>query len=985
MNEATNPETPRELEQVLTTLDWSKVKHPEDGVAVVLAQLGKTPKSATRTLLKFLAKLLGMHHNDSDSAECPFWAKSWLDGATREELGQLAQVLTTASVPSTVRARAIDAAWYRRACSPTLACEAISAYLEAATALLGLEHWLLAHSCVRRAVMLSAELRPRSDEHQALLHRLAELLEEVGPRDPSYCTQRIMLLLITQGYRDGGSMPALANALAARAIEQHDYQRAQRYLETKVAWHRHRGEPDEELDATADLAVCLEDSARVYVAENVHAAIRSQTQAVTAWRRLGDSTKAEAAQRRLRKLQRRSVPKSSILMGDLSESVSQAREAVSGKSPMEALIALAFLGETHRLVRLEQYSKERLKNNIYHAFVPRVSVTATAREQNIPPETDESNVNEARVNGIRAMQVFARGSIVPATSRVQVEHRFTWQDLSVLVENLRFFSLDQGRSFARGLALGFDGEYCLAAHVLLPHLQRSLRNWMEARGMVVGNLVDSGLRDEFELGTLLATAQLKDLLGENEHFELELLLGHKYGSNLKNELARGLFATCPQDALCAYFWWRMLRCLVVLSGAVDVVEISPGFSELSYPSRLDHYLSARPHRLAMAQQQLEQRLPPVADPLELAAECGNTELVRELLNAGADPFRPGCRNEIPLVKALGRGHLETAQVMLSAVPEAERGQGLQAALFYSVYPRDLAAVHYILKHFPDICNEPVDSTEESLLHFAATHGKLELARALLNAGADPLRFNLVGRTPLVKALLEEHFETAQVLLSAVPEAKRRSQLKAALDFCVYARNLRAVHYILKHTPDIYDEPVQSGCESPLDGAATRGDADLLRLLLACGPCRIEGVSATHEHRPGYTALMSAVLAGGLDAVRVLVDGGADLRAREQRGGYTPLMFACYMDKRGESAQIAAFLLARGAELDVQAYDGCTPLMIAAEDGQYDVAQTLLRFGPRLDVRDRGGRDVFELARVRPSHHRVDELLAEYVSGYATRL
>jgi ankyrin repeat protein len=304
-------------------------------------------------------------------------------------------------------------------------------------------------------------------------------------------------------------------------------------------------------------------------------------------------------------------------------------------------------------------------------------------------------------------------------------------------------------------------------------------------------------------------------------------------------------------------------------------------SDLDGAARSDESPRPLPSFSVMAQKEFERSPPPLAEALESAADCGNTELVRDLLNAGANPQRPGRRGEIPLTKAI-------------------RG-----------------------------C----------------------------------------------------HFETAQVLLSAVPEAEHRSQLKAALRSSVYAQNLLAVRYILKHSPDIYDEADDSSGESPLEGAAARGDPDLLRLLLACGPCQVEGATSTHEHsfNAGHTTLMSSVLSGSLDAVRVLVNAGANVRAREQRLGYTPLVFACYTDKRRESAQVAGFLLERGAELDVRAHDGSTPLMVAVAAGQYEVILTLLRFGPQLKVRDKNGRDVFDLAQLR-ENRRVDELLATYCSA-----
>ncbi len=88
-----------------------------------------------------------------------------------------------------------------------------------------------------------------------------------------------------------------------------------------------------------------------------------------------------------------------------------------------------------------------------------------------------------------------------------------------------------------------------------------------------------------------------------------------------------------------------------------------------------------------------------------------------------------------------------------------------------------------------------------------------------------------------------------------------------------------------------------------------------------------------------------------------------MRARERRTSYTPLIFACYIDKRGESALIARYLLERGAELDARVRDGSTPLMVAVQSARYDVTQTLLCFGADLAARDELSRLDLAIARI----------------------
>jgi ankyrin repeat protein len=47
---------------------------------------------------------------------------------------------------------------------------------------------------------------------------------------------------------------------------------------------------------------------------------------------------------------------------------------------------------------------------------------------------------------------------------------------------------------------------------------------------------------------------------------------------------------------------------------------------------------------------------------------------------------------------------------------------------------------------------------------------------------------------------------------------------------------------------------------------------------------------------GATPLMSAATSGSVDAVKALVDGGADLNAREKTNGQTALMFAAWENR-----------------------------------------------------------------------------------------
>lgn len=115
-----------------------------------------------------------------------------------------------------------------------------------------------------------------------------------------------------------------------------------------------------------------------------------------------------------------------------------------------------------------------------------------------------------------------------------------------------------------------------------------------------------------------------------------------------------------------------------------------------------------------------------------------------------------------------------------------------------------------------------------------------------------------------------------------------------------------------------------------------------------------------ENRPGGAsvfgsaepAIVLAIEAGDLDAVRRLVDADKDI-VRQSLDTDTPdqpLHYAAWQGKRA----IAAFLIDQGAALNARGDLGQTPLHYAARHGNPDVAELLLDRGADLNLEDDNG-------------------------------
>jgi ankyrin repeat protein len=135
----------------------------------------------------------------------------------------------------------------------------------------------------------------------------------------------------------------------------------------------------------------------------------------------------------------------------------------------------------------------------------------------------------------------------------------------------------------------------------------------------------------------------------------------------------------------------------------------------------------------------------------------------------------------------------------------------------------------------------------------------------------------------------------------------------------------------------------AGPTLPLALVAVRNAAATVRQLIA------DGHAADERDPDGLTALMWAARVGAVDAMRALLDAGADPNARDHRNGWTPLIHAIHK----QHVDAVRVLLEHGADPNERT-DLFTPLMMAAADPDASVVTLLLSYGADPHVRGNGG-------------------------------
>lgn len=352
-------------------------------------------------------------------------------------------------------------------------------------------------------------------------------------------------------------------------------------------------------------------------------------------------------------------------------------------------------------------------------------------------------------------------------------------------------------------------------------------------------------------------------------------------------------------------------------------------------------------------------------PLMEAASAGNVSVAKILVDSGASINTHSNEfKESALTLACYKGHLEMVRFLLEAGADQEhKTEEMHTALMEASMDGHVAVARLLLDSGAQV-NMPADSFE-SPLTLAACGGHVELAMLLLERGANIEEVNDEGYTPLMEASREGHEEMVALLLSqgADINAQTEETQETALTLACCGGFLEVADFLIKAGADI-----EAGANTPLAEASQEGHIDLVRHLIEAG-ANIHATSAT-----GDTPLMYAAENGHTDVVQVLLEAGASIE-HEAEGGRTPLMKAC----RAGHLCTVQFLVSRGANVNkVTTNNDHTPLSLACAGGHMAVVEYLLANGADSTHRLKDNSTML-IEAAKGGHAQVVQLLIEHPS------
>ena len=405
-------------------------------------------------------------------------------------------------------------------------------------------------------------------------------------------------------------------------------------------------------------------------------------------------------------------------------------------------------------------------------------------------------------------------------------------------------------------------------------------------------------------------------------------------------------------------------------------------------------------------------------PLSEAALGGNTEIVRRLLEAGAEADRPGADGQTALMIVARTGNVDAARLLIEhgADVNAREAWRDQTAVIWAAAQGQPEMIRLLIEHGADPnARSAVNHWDRQVsaerrrmyrpfggmtaLMYAAREGCAACAQALVEGGADP---NLPGprnEPPLVVAINNFNFDVASYLIDAGADPNRwdwwgRSPLYAAVDMNTIPHGGRPDRRSIDRTTSL--ELIEKLLE--------RGANPNLQLKLM-PPYRHRGDDRGCDGllTTGTTPLLRAAKTFDTEAMSLLIAHGANVEL-PQDDGITPLMAAAgygslecdirgygpgiphYQTEDVQEKSIAAIdlLLDAGARIDAVTTGGGrgkgpgqSALFGAAFWGWNDVISHLVTRGARIDVVDAGGRTAVDAALGRSGGHDRGSTILEF--------
>lgn len=210
-----------------------------------------------------------------------------------------------------------------------------------------------------------------------------------------------------------------------------------------------------------------------------------------------------------------------------------------------------------------------------------------------------------------------------------------------------------------------------------------------------------------------------------------------------------------------------------------------------------------------------------------------------------------------------------------------------------------------------------DNENSGPIHLAAITGSQRMVKLLVEQGVSIDSQDDNGLTPLHFALSRRQFDMASYLIGAGADVKIKTNNNwTSLQFAAIGGDLDLVKQIVEKKVNL--NAAIDGGFTPLFSAASYGHTDIVKYLVK------QGADVSHEDENGNTPLFLTRNPNTYENAKFLIEKGADVNHKNNFN-----QTALHQVVMRGSENLASLLLENGADINAASLDGRTPLTFAA--------------------------------------------------------
>ncbi|KAF3022967.1 Ankyrin-2 [Neopestalotiopsis sp. 37M] len=446
----------------------------------------------------------------------------------------------------------------------------------------------------------------------------------------------------------------------------------------------------------------------------------------------------------------------------------------------------------------------------------------------------------------------------------------------------------------------------------------------------------------------------------------------------------------PEDLLHRVSWLGLDTAVTTLLeiGSVtnlnNVVDSFPHYSPLMLCVKGRHRKVAQ-LLLEVGKAEVNFKSPSDETALEIAACWGDPEIVRFLLENGADKDRDTADGWRPISSACGWGAFKVAEVLARAhvemawAPKKTADSRAHTPLLLAAYWGYHRCVEAILS-YTDLDSDFKDAA----LRAAVEEEELETARILLQDGANPNITTGEVEVPLLTAVERNDISMVKLLIEHKADLEIENEIESSKKTALISAAAMEGKEVLELLLDAGADPnhICENSRSPLVSAAFATEIENVRLLLAKGA----DVSAVGEGTENWAPINAAY--DDTEILKLLLEAGADINHCSDDG--TVLFQAA----RWGYDTAVEFILRHPDKADLELalvdkndpnMDGMSPLCIACKFGRVNIMRLLLEAGANARHQTANGSFPLGISIQNATTQEEPELTLRVLFEYCTRI